>query len=157
MGRSLLITSRAGEARTELAVLDAALLSAGVGNFNLIRLSSVIPAGSTIVEKRPELPASEWGYRLYVVRAETGTSQVGAEAWAGIGWTRTQRPDVDYSWSMKGGSGRVVESLIQNSLASMRASREDTFGSVQMVTRGVRCNDQPVCAAVPAVYASVPW
>ena len=157
MGRSLLITSGAGEARTELAVFDAALLSAGVGNFNLIRLSSVIPAGSTIVEKRPELPASEWGWRLYVVLAETRTSQVGAEAWAGIGWIQDPATGCGLFVEHEGGSERVVESLIQNSLASMRASREDTFGSAQMVTRGVRCNDQPVCAAVAAVYPSVPW
>jgi arginine decarboxylase len=157
MGRSLLITSGASEARTELAAFDAALLSAGVGNFNLIRLSSVIPAGSTIVEKRPELPASEWGWRHMWFWPKPERPKWEQKPGPESGGSRTQRPDVDYSWSMKGGSGRVVESLIQNSLASMRASREDTFGSVQMVTRGVRCNDQPVCAAVAAVYASVPW
>ena len=51
LSRSLLITSGAGEARTEPAAFDAALLSAGVGNFNLIRLNSVIPTGSMIVKK----------------------------------------------------------------------------------------------------------
>jgi len=66
LSRSLLITSGAGEARTEPAVFDGALLSAGVGDFNLFWLSSVIPAGSMIVNKRPKLPASEWGWRLCV-------------------------------------------------------------------------------------------
>ena len=45
MTGSLLVTSGTGEAATEPAAFDGALLDAGIANYNLIRLSSVIPAG----------------------------------------------------------------------------------------------------------------
>ena len=39
----LYIAKAIGRGSTELAAFDAALVGAGVANFNLIRLSSVIP------------------------------------------------------------------------------------------------------------------
>lgn len=37
-----------GEGRTELGALDAAFAAAGVGGYNLVRLSSVLPAGAAV-------------------------------------------------------------------------------------------------------------
>ena len=45
------LTSGAGEASTHLNAFDAALLAAGVGDTNLIRLSSILPPSAT------EIPA----------------------------------------------------------------------------------------------------
>ena len=157
MTGSLLVTSGTGEAATELAAFDGALLDAGIANYNLIRLSSVIPAGSTVLEKRPDLPGSEWGWRLYVVLAEQRASRAGDQAWAGIGWIQDPEDGRGLFVEHEGGSSEHVVDLIENSLACMRASREDTFGTVQMTTRGVRCTGTPVGAVVAAVYASVPW
>lgn len=44
----IVVTSGTGEAPSELAAFDAALHQAGVANFNLIRLSSLIPPGSQV-------------------------------------------------------------------------------------------------------------
>jgi arginine decarboxylase len=59
------LVSGAGSARTQLAAFDAALVDAGISNYNLITLSSVIPAGAEIIEtdERPQLNGS-WGDRF---------------------------------------------------------------------------------------------
>ena len=157
MTGSLLVTGSAGEAPTELAAFDAALCGAGIANFNLIRLSSVIPAGSTVVEKHPDLSPDEWGWRLYVVLAEQRASRAGEQAWAGIGWIQDPTDGRGLFVEHEGTSEAQIEDLISESLASMRASRDDTFGPVELVKRGVRCTGTPVCALVAAVYASEPW
>ena len=79
------------------------------------------------------------------------------QAWAGIGWIQDPEDGRGLFVEHEGGSSEHVVDLIENSLACMRASREDTFGTVQMTTRGVRCTGTPVGAVVAAVYASVPW
>ena len=45
----LYVAATVGQASTELAAFDAALIAAGVANFNLIRLSSVIPPACEVV------------------------------------------------------------------------------------------------------------
>jgi arginine decarboxylase len=157
MTGSLLMTGGTGEATTELAAFDAALIDAGIANANLIRLSSVIPAGATVLEKRPDLPLAEWGWRLYVVLAEQRASRSGEQAWAGIGWIQDPTDGRGLFVEHEGGSEQHVEDLIEQSLACMRSSREDTFGPTQLATRGIRCSGEPVAAIVAAVYASVPW
>ena len=49
------VTSGIGTGKTALNAFDKALLDAGIGNLNLIRVSSVLPAGTEIVNlKRTE-------------------------------------------------------------------------------------------------------
>lgn len=97
------------------------------------------------------------GWRLYVVLAEQRASRSGEQAWAGIGWIQDPEDGRGLFVEHEGGSNEHVVDLIENSLACMRAAREDTFGAVQMTTRGVRCTGTPVGAVVAAVYAAVPW
>ncbi len=87
------IASGIGTGPTKLSAFDAALHHAGVANYNLIRLSSVIPPETTIrVSDKPlkEVPGN-WGDRLYVVMAENRVDTPNVEAWAGIGWVQDQK------------------------------------------------------------------
>ena len=81
-----------GSGTTELAAFDDALLQVGAANFNLVRLSSVIPANSLVVECDEAIPPPDgaWGDRLYVVYAEQRASVVGDQAWAGVGWVQDE-------------------------------------------------------------------
>jgi arginine decarboxylase len=45
------LTSGASEASTELNAFDAALLDAGIGDTNLIKMSSILPPGAEEVER----------------------------------------------------------------------------------------------------------
>ena len=54
------VTSGTGEGPTALAAFDAALLNAGVANYNLIYLSSAIPNGGSIERSKFIMPADEY-------------------------------------------------------------------------------------------------
>jgi arginine decarboxylase len=81
------VVAGVGRGRTPLSAFDDALRDCGVLDYNLIRLSSVIPPGATIVERdRACAPVAEHGDRLYVVMAERRSAVVGRGIAAGIGW-----------------------------------------------------------------------
>lgn len=63
------ITTDTGQGPTALAAFDAALANAGVANYNLIYLLSVIPADSAIQSTKYVAPANKYGDRLYLVVA----------------------------------------------------------------------------------------
>ncbi len=53
----LWVTAGTGEGDTPLNAFDNALLAAGIGHLNLIKVSSVIPEGAELVEVCPEIAA----------------------------------------------------------------------------------------------------
>jgi len=148
------VTTGIGEAVTELAAFDKALIAAGVASHNLVRLSSMIPPGSKVVRK--PMPQSEgtWGQLLYVVLAQHRESHVGAEAWAGIGWVTDAETGRGMFVEHEGGSKHTVEAQIEASLDSMIRSRTHEWGPVQLVTAGIICAEHPVCALAVAAYGA---
>lgn len=81
------VLAGAGTGPTELAARDAALCDAGIGNFNLVSLSSVIPPSATVgrVESIPSLgPVAGL---LPVVEAAV-TVPPGTAGAAALGWAR---------------------------------------------------------------------
>ncbi len=86
-----MIVSGTGTGPTLLGALDKALLAAGVGSYNLICLSSIIPPHSKIQRGTLTPKSDEYGHRLYVVMAHQMANEKGTEAWAGLGWV--QEPD----------------------------------------------------------------
>ena len=152
------ISTGVGAAATRLAAFDAALYEAGIGDYNLLPLSSVIPPGAEVLQKQPDLSAAAWGDRLYVVLAEQRATSVGEQAWAGIGWIQeTDGRRRGLFVEHHGSSEAEVEGQIQASLAAMREYRPETFGPVRSVLRGARCSGQPVSALVAATYEAQSW
>ncbi len=151
------ITSAVGRGPTPLSAFDAALQNAGIENYNLIPLSSVIPTDATLERARFSTPPSEYGHRLYVVMARHDASETGEEAWAGLGWT--QEPDRGRGLfvELHGSSKRSVEHAIESTLDSMKASRPYEYGKNESEIVGVVCEGEPVCALVIAVYSSEGW
>jgi arginine decarboxylase len=85
------ISAGTGVGPTELSAFDHALVNAGVANFNILYLSSVLPPGSDVhVLDEPHNPKGGWGDRLYVVMAQKRTNQRNQEVWAGIGWIQDE-------------------------------------------------------------------
>jgi arginine decarboxylase len=151
------IASAFASGPTELAAFDSALMHAGVHNFNLIALSSVIPPGTDIEElDGPASPSGQWGDRLYVVMAERRQSNPGEGAWAGVGWVQsTSRKGLFVEHS--GTEREEVEEDIRASLGGLVANRGESFGPVRMRLSGGVCEQAPVCALVVAVFPSAPW
>lgn len=148
-----------GTGPTALAAFDAALRGAGAANFNLVRLSSVIPPASTVaVLDRPLTPRGEWGDKLFVVYAEWRAEEPGDEAWAGIGWLQDPTTGRGVFVEHEGPTEEGVRSDIAASLEALRAGRPGVaLGPQHAVVQGATCRDEPVCALVIAVYEADTW
>ena len=153
------LASGIGTGPTKLSAFDSALNHAGVANYNLIRLSSVIPPSTKIVVNTSPLKTiqGEWGDRLYVVMAEQRESTPNREAWAGIGWVQEKNSGKGLFVEHEGESEKTVREDIRDSLHALMATRNVDFGEVQMNVVGAMCHRDPICALAVAVYRSSRW
>ncbi len=160
-GLTIEIATGVGRGPTAIAAFDAALREAGVHNYNLIRLSSVVPPASEIkvlAEGTAAKPPGDWGDRLYVVYAAQEATLPGEEAWAGVGWVQQAGTRKGLFVEHEGPSEQMVRQAINLSLESMTEGRPDeSFGPPRAVVRGAVCEGEPTCALVVAVYESQGW
>lgn len=153
----IVIATGRGEGPTRLAAFDTALLDAGVANYNLLCLSSVIPPGSRIVRRRWHTPAEHYGQRLYVVMSEMREDRPGHAAHAGVAWVQAKRGGQGLFVELHDSDPVRLEADLHATLRTMQHNRGVDLGPVQCQLASVRCEEQPVCALVIAVYASQPW
>ncbi|QIB75870.1 pyruvoyl-dependent arginine decarboxylase subunit alpha [Halogeometricum borinquense] len=120
-----------GTAPTEMASYDAALAAANIHNYNLVAVSSVIPADTTVeeVDTAPDLGPA--GNRLTVVEARATTSDAGTVA-AGLGWTVGPGPGLFYEAS--GEDAEEVRHAIEAGLSSGRNLRDWQFDNERVTT-----------------------
>ncbi|HSX31988.1 MAG TPA: pyruvoyl-dependent arginine decarboxylase [Candidatus Saccharimonadales bacterium] len=149
-----------GTGPTTLAAFDSALNDVGIANYNLLRLSSVIPPKTDIVVHDDrisrKLPGT-WGDRLYVVMAEMRVDKPNEEAWAGIGWVQDKEGGHGLFVEHEGHSEEAVRRDIRQSLEALMATRNIDLGPIHMKVVGRICTHQPVCAMVAAVYQASDW
>ena len=141
------IVTGTGTGPTPIAAYDTALAAAGVHNYNITTVSSVIPDGSTleIVDSAPDL--GPVGERLTVVeaRATSGVGESGAAA--GLGWTTTES-DRGLFYEATGTDPKRVREGVAAGLDSGRALREWTFTDEHVVTEHVEGNDGSFATAL---------
>lgn len=153
MGR-IRIVSGTGAGPTPTAAYDAALAEAGVHNYNLRTLSSVIPADAAIerVGTAPDLGPA--GQGLFVVEAVETTNA--GEAAAAIGWAREpDGPGIFYEVS--GPDAESVRADVRAGLAAGRDLREWDFGDERVVLETANADDSDgeyLSAVVLAVYGT---
>lgn len=152
------VSGALGWGPTELAAFDHSLNLTGVANYNLIRLSSVIPPNTTVkeVDKISTFPGV-WGDRLYLVYAEQRTSTPGQEAWAGVGWVQFPDNGRGLFVEHEGASEKQVRDDITASLNALLVNRNEEKLEIKMKVVGGKCIDQPVCAFVAATYQVSDW
>lgn len=153
------VSAGIGIGPTQLSAFDSALNDAGVANYNLIRLSSVIPPKSEIQVSKQSLKnlPGQWGDRLYVVMAEQRAHIPNEEAWAGIGWVQDKKTGKGLFVEHEGSSEKSVRNDITQSLEALMATRNVDFGKINMEVVGTTCKHLPVCAMVVAVYQASDW
>ena len=149
------IRTASGQGRTLLSAFDDSLWRAGVANYNLIRLSSVIPAQSTISFSSEPL-AGEHGDRLYCVYAEALAEHPGETAWAGIGWTRAEDGRGLFVEHHAGSEESLTE-LIHLSLEDLIDRRGGGYGTIESVTVSAHNDGRPACALAIATYEVAGW
>lgn len=138
--------------------------SAGVADFNLVRLSSVIPPQSVVSEVDGPLPTSSGeGDLLYCVYADGYATVAGQQVWAGLAWSRKDplKSPSDQGGGLfvehSGGSRRSVERDLGISLAELSRGRGGGYSETGRRIVSVTCVDRPVCAVVVASYCRVSW
>jgi len=149
------IRTAAGRGRTMMSAFDDALLGAGVANFNLIRLSSVIPQPS-VISFNTEPLRGDHGDRLYCVYAAAHAERHGETAWAGIGWVRDASGRglfVEHSAD----SEQALLDLIQLSLEDMSERRGGGYADLRHATVSAHNEEQPACALALASYEVAGW
>lgn len=144
-----------GSGRTLLAAFDGALMAAGVANFNLIPMSSVIPPRSQVRIVDTRLPGGH-GDRLYCVMSTAYADHPGEIVWAGLGWA-TDASSGGLFVEHHGGGEESLTEQIGLSLADMSARRGGGYDDVRMAMASAHCVDRPVCAIAIAAYTVVPW
>ena len=151
------IAGSTGTGPTDMAAFDNALLAIGAGNYNLIRLSSMIPPGATVRRVARVDPGGAWGDRLYTVYADQRTVTRNAEAWAGIGWVQDRATGVGLLVEHGGQSEGEVRKDICDSLAAMLADRGMRPAEPDMCIVGGMCEGTAICALAVAVFRREPW
>lgn len=155
MGLDISIRIGSGTGRTPLSAFDHALQSAGVADFNLVTLSSVIPPGSRLRHVNNTLPGGH-GDLLFCVRAEAYAEQPGESAWAGLGWCVDETGGGLFV-EHHGSTEQSVTEQIELSLADMNAKRGGGYGPVQMALASAHSTGLPACAVVVAAYRVSSW
>jgi len=176
------VAAATGVGPTALAAFDDALRVAGVYNFNLVRLSSVIPPGSFVspatatatapspvaepssvdvidLRSDPE-PASlsgAWGDRLYAVWAFESAHVLGQEAWAGVAWVQDPADGKGLFVEHEGGSESQVREELHASLTFITRTRGLDHLPQQQVVIGSKCEGEPVGSLVIAPYKTESW
>jgi arginine decarboxylase len=153
-----------GYGKTLLSAFDSALKDAGVYNYNLIILSSVIPIGARIINSKFKSKKEECGYRLYVIKAEVRSKELGEFIGAALGWYQFEDGRGTFvEHTSSGGSQRAVrEELaegVQKSLSDLCKSRGYKMRKKQIgiKTSIVQVDRSPACALVLAVYEAEGW
>lgn len=154
-----------GTGKTTLSAFDNALKDAGVYNYNLIALSSIIPPNCTVSKvKRFETPPEEWGYRLYVIKAEIRSEEAGKFIAAGLGWYQLEDGrGLFCEHEIKGETRVAVESeiklRIKNSLKDFCKFRGLKFNEskIHSAVSITQIKSSPTCVLVLAVYQSEGW
>lgn len=158
MEKTIRLTKGTGAGDTKIAAFDAALFDAGIANYNLIRLSSIIPPDSKIEIEKHAVNEAEFGHRLYLVYASEIQNEIGKEAWAGIGWVLAQDGSGKGLFTEhEGHSEQEVINLINETLNCMVKYRPEEYGPITYETAGITCTKKPVCALVAAVYQAEGW
>jgi arginine decarboxylase len=110
---------------TEIASYDAALAEAGLHNYNLVTVSSVVPADATIevVDNVPDLGPA--GNQLTVIQSRATTTEPGRVT-AGLGWATGPGPGLFYEEAAEADRETVRERITEG-LAAGRGLRDWTF------------------------------
>lgn len=148
-----------GTGPTRLAAFDQALRSAGVADFNLVRLSSVIPPGSVVIETDAAGQVSGGhGDLLYCVYADGYSSTPRESAWAGMTWAQHEDGSGAGLFAEHSGwSEADVERELHHTLEAMIADRPPGYRRSGTMLCSITCETRPVCAVVVAAYRAVPW
>ncbi len=140
-----------GEGATELSAFDAALADAGVHNYNLVTLSSVIPRDDSIEMMGTHDRKWDVGDLVATVLAENESTVTGETISAGLGWVRAEEGGIFYEATAE--NPEDVEYLLKQGLRTAKKVREEWNWKSSMNTKIVEHTvERNGAAVVVAIY-----
>jgi arginine decarboxylase len=113
----LWIAAGAAEGVTELNAFDNALLAAGIGDLNLIKVSSVVPAGAEILHTPPRIAPGSLVPTVYsVMSSDTAGETICAALGIGIG-RDSHGMIFEYHANSRDVAERVVRGMVEEGFA----------------------------------------
>lgn len=152
---NIYLTYGVGAGDTEISAFDRALWDAGIGDYNLIFLSSVIPAGSNIVVGKVDFNGRDIGRKLYAVISKSINSFLNDFACAGLGWA-VREDGSGVFLEESGDTENETIKKINSGLESMVSYRNGNYSNFNKIAK-IKCEGRPVCAVVAAIYKSEGW
>ncbi|GAA1431940.1 hypothetical protein GCM10009616_20180 [Microlunatus lacustris] len=158
-GLRIRLSRSRGEGPTRLAAFDAALVAAGLQNFNLLPLSSVIPIGAAVDVVEPaEQLRGRHGDLLYCVYAASYATHPGAQAWAGMAWAlRSDGSGAGLFVEHSSSTEADLHGHLDATLGAMMANRADSYVDGGRLVASATCTAAPVAALVVASYQTAGW
>lgn len=147
------VVAGTGTGPTTTAAYDAALYACGLGRYNLLKVSSVIPADAT-VETPDRLPnLGPVGGVLTTVQARADVSGTDAGA-AALGWVMGPEGGLFYEAGTSGGASQErARTAVKRGLEAGVTRRDWELGDPTVVQAHVEPGEDPhACAVVAAVY-----
>lgn len=161
------LTTGKGEGNTLLSAFDEALMDAGVHNYNLICLSSIIPPNSDIVREKYETQDKDFGKRLYVVMAREQSDKKGEFIGSAVGYYHfpdDSRKGVFVEHHFKGSTYDEVYSLLHNTVTTSvsdllirRGVKDFNKEDIKMIESISEVKDKPTAVLSIAVYKTEEW
>ena len=145
-----------GQGRTTKSAFDKALIDAGIADYNIIPLSSIIPINAEIVVKGTfKGNPDKCGNRLYVVMANhtiiEGSTSVG------VGWVQEKEDKRGLFVEFHCSSEADVKEMIYDGLNEMMLARGKNYGNIHYETENIKCRGYYACVLVAAVFKDEDW
>lgn len=138
----------AASGRTELGATDGALAAAGIEDYNLVELSSIVPSGATVVETETHERGHPRGTAVGVVLARAVGSD-GETPSAGLGWHLASEGGVFYEATAE--SSLDCRQILRDGLADAREIRDWDWATEPTVRIHTGEGDGTTAAVVAAV------
>lgn len=153
------VSAGSSSGRTPLSAFDAALREAGTADYNLVRLSSVIPPGAEVrVTDGSDQIEGTHGDLLFCVYAEAHAELPLHEAWAGVAWALAEDGSgAGLFVEHEGPSRDQVERDLTVSLEDLVIGRGGGYRPAGRLVTSAVCESEPVCALVVASYRTQGW
>lgn len=156
--KKLYLSKGKGKGKTKMLAYCKALEEAGIANMNIIRLSSVIPHNSQIINEKPPIKFQDYGKKLYAVLSEIRIDSPGEIACAGIGYSlNKKKTGQGLMVEITGNDEKKVKEDIIHTLKDFLDEKEYDLENILVHTKSVKCEDEPVCALVAMSFEIEDW
>ncbi len=118
--KAVSIVAGSGEGRTELTAFDRALMDAGIANLNFLRVTSILPADTTVVPVPAFIPGTLTPAVYARIASHTPGERIAAAVAVGVS-RRAYGVIMEYSHR---GTGENAESIVRSMVEEAMALRD---------------------------------